>query len=89
MKGAATFRQQHVAEEIIKKLREAKVWQAKRFKEAAQRNFEARSYDTRDVSFTSASPCPKKHPNFALALKLPQIGRKSRNPIGECRHELL
>jgi hypothetical protein len=39
MKGAATPRQQHVVEEIINKLREAEVWQAKRFKEAAQRDF--------------------------------------------------
>jgi hypothetical protein len=39
MKGAATSRQQHVAEEIINKLREVEAWQAKRFKEATQRNF--------------------------------------------------
>ena len=38
MKGAATSRQQHVAEEIINKPGEVEIWQAKLLKEAAQRN---------------------------------------------------
>jgi hypothetical protein len=39
MKGAATYRQQRMAEKIINKRREVEVWQANRLKEAAQRNF--------------------------------------------------